>query len=115
MKAFKNIQSKLYVQTKEWVANEQEMNNNRKPKSQLQKAKPNTNNKQKPQYINTHPNVPTQQANKDNQSLFEKYYQEKLIAKGLNSNNINHTEGNGYNEENIYQLNFRSFLNLICF
>ena len=102
MKAFKNIQSKLYVQTKEWVANEQEMNNNRKPKSQLQKAKPNINNKQKPQYINTHPNVPTQQANKDNQSLFEKYYQEKLLAKGLNSNNINHTEGNGYNEENIY-------------
>jgi hypothetical protein len=37
MKAFKNIQSKLYVQTKEWVANEQEMNNNRKPKVNYKK------------------------------------------------------------------------------
>ena len=105
MKAFKNIRSKLYVQTKEWVANEQEITNNRKPKSQLQKAKPIAGNKQKPQlnqYINSQPNIPIQPTHKDNQSLFEKYYQEKLLSKGLNLNNINLTEENGYNEENIY-------------
>jgi hypothetical protein len=105
MKEFKNVRSKLYAQTKEWVANEKETNKRIKPKSQYQKVKPPIS-KQNQLNNNNIQNIHVQAQNniKDNQSLFDKYYEDKLKAKQLNQELDKHeqyTQDKEY-EENIY-------------
>ena len=103
MKEFKNVRSKLYAQTKEWVDNEKETNKRVKPKSQYQKVKPPIS---KPNQLHGIQNIHVQTPNnaKDNQSLFDKYYEDKLKAKQLHSDlrkEEPYTQDKEY-EENIY-------------
>ena len=105
MKEFKNVRSKLYAQTKEWVDNEKETNKRIKPKSQYQKVKPAIPKQN--QLNNGIQNIHVQSPNnvKDNQSLFDKYYEDKLKAKQLNHDLNKHepyTQDKEEYEENIY-------------
>ena len=105
LKQFKNVQSKLYEQTKEWINNEKKQ----KPKSQLQAIKPprakpkmlNQVNCNRDAYPNVNQGLNTVKDNNEQMSMFERYYAEKLRSKSPQIQQA-HSVEQTQEEENIY-------------